>query len=324
MMKMVIFSAFLGSSLLSISVFSWASPPNQKAYEIAQNQPNLMHLMKKLEFEANQIGDAQFRKDALSILQGPTFLVLEARKKNSVEISRKLQKAHLYAPSAIPLFPHDAPMNFLAAPGSVWLHHHSYPGGLVYHTITNLRVGTSYAEVYEDIYGVKLRNDYIRLAAIWHDAAKTFTIPWNADGSCSPQEALIAKTSAHHIFAVAEAIYRKYPTEFIVTLASAHNPPLAGQSLNDLIGYLQAGAIVAGQPFIAAGLTADGTRLAALPPIEAFINHLDDHDYVLTETSIAAVEGKLNVPVGVSDFWKRDEALSQNGDLPLYQHLGLR
>jgi len=299
----------------------------QHAHRIAQSQPHVKALHERLKKEALSISDSTFRKDALTTLDRPIFSVVNANRKFEAEIIQKLQRESLLEKSSSNLFPTEEPMPFLAAPGSAWLGHHSYPGGLVYHTYANLSIGLRYAQVYREIYGIKLRQDYIRMASILHDSAKTMTIQWNKDGSTSPSELQIAGTSAHHIFAVAEAVFRKYPTDFIITLASAHSPALQGQSLSTLIKYLKAAAIIANVPYSAMGLSGDGQTLKAPPPIESFINHLDDHDFVLTESSIEAVDRSLNQKTNgdpknnQKDYWQRDEILSRNGDLRFYQTL---
>lgn len=314
---------FLGLILFNLLAapfaFGQEDSPAIKAWKIAKEQPHLRALFQKLEKEAGTIATPEFRQYALSTLKGPAFTVISAHREHEAEIINQLKKESLLDDRTAYLFPKTEPIPFLAAPGSTWPGHHSYPGGLVYHTYTNLRMALRYAETYQEIYGVQLRLDYLRLAAILHDAAKTITIPWNTDGSCAKEEISIAGTAAHHIFAVAEAVFRKYPSDLIVTLASAHSPAFSGQPLSTLIGYLKAAAIIAEMPYTSAGLTSDGRALASRPPIESFVNHLVDHDYVLTETSVENVDHALR-PEG--DYWKRDEILSKTGDLLIYQKLG--
>jgi hypothetical protein len=321
-LRLTLASVSLTSALAFSGQFGLAETiaPNMRAQQIAERQSHLQKLSKNLEKEARSILNSQLKQDALTVIKRPKFTVIQARKAAESELMSKLIQEGLLDNSAVStqppvsIFPKEDPMAFIAAPGSAWPGHHSYPGGLLYHTYTNLMIGKRIAQTYQDIYGVRLRYDYIRLAAIWHDAAKTITLPWNADGSCAKQELQIAKTSAHHILGIAEALFRKYPTDFIVTLASAHSPPLEGKSLSELIGYLKAAAIIAGVSYNQAGLTEDGKALVSLAPIEAFINHLDDHDYVLTQTSITTLDKTTHL-----DLWKRNEMLSKSGDLSFYQ-----
>ncbi len=313
------------ASLPSIGVANEKNA-NQHAFQIAERQPKLKKLFEKLENEAQSIIDPNLRKDALAVLHHPVFGVLLKSRSHEAEIIQNLKQEKLIDFTNTPpsIFPKGEPMPFLAAPGSVWNSHHSYPGGLVYHTYTNLSLGLKYALVYQDVYDVKLRKDTLRFAAIFHDSAKTTTLSWNSDGSCTSEEIQIAGTSAHHIIAIAEAIFRKYPPDLIVTIASAHTPPATGIAARELINYLKAGAILAEAPYTAAGLTRNGKALTSRPSIEAFVNHLDDHDYLLTENSILAVDESIKKTLEESnsqrDYWKRNEILSRQGDLPLYQN----
>jgi hypothetical protein len=80
-----------------------------------------------------------------------------------------------------------------------------------------------------------------------------------------------------------------------------------------LIGYLKAAAIVAGKPFEQAGLNHAGDALLSPAPIESFVHHLSDHDWVVTQVS----QEKQGPPFG----WDQDKNLSRTGDLKLYEEL---
>ncbi len=298
-----------------------------RAAKIARESGRARALLAKLKAEVGKTSPAESRKEALAFLGTPEFRVLAGRKGSEAEILAKLKEEKLVDEKATALFPSHAAMPFIAAPGSPCEGHHGWPGGLLLHTLTNLELGVSYARVYRELEHVRLDENLIRLAAVWHDAAKTFTIEWGDDGVCTPKEETIAGTSAHHVWGVAEALYRGYPGRFAVTLASAHNPPLPGGGLSQLVDYLRAGAIIAGKPFAAAGLTPDGKALASPPPIEAFVNHLDDHDFVLTVHTIKSVRKPLDEELekaGVPEkelSWERMRRLANEGDKLLYQKL---
>jgi hypothetical protein len=68
------------------------------------------------------------------------------------------------------------------------------------------------------------------------------------------------------------------------------------------------------------GLTPDAARLAAPPPPEAFINHLDDHDFVLMGPALTEAEATLDRALG-NDAWRRDEVLASGGELSFYIQL---
>jgi hypothetical protein len=199
-------------------------------------------------------------------------------------------------------------MPFLAATAGG---HHTYPGGLVDHTLFNLRSGLALAADYAHTYGIQLDEDLVRAAAIRHDAAKTWTIRWNDDGTLA-REGQIAGTGAHHILGVAEMLARGWPARAVVSLASAHSPPHPGDELAALLRYLRAAAIIAGKTYAEAGLSEDGKSLAEPAPIEAFVNHLSDHDYVLTETTAQAAAGEP------ADRWARAAELAREPDVVRY------
>jgi hypothetical protein len=216
-------------------------------------------------------------------------------------------------------------MKFSSSPGGKWTaNHHTYPGGLVYHTYFNVRTGVAIAKTYEETYGVHPNLDLIRLAAIWHDVGKTWTLDWNTDGSVT-DEPQIAGAGAHHVLGIVEAIIRGYSPEFIVILASAHDAPVLdepaeGQGLQKLLGYLRAAAIIAGggiPDYSKAALTPDGKALASQPPLEAFIHYLSDADGITTGFTLKQSVKSLDYQ-GQLSLWERMRTLSRSGDIPIY------
>lgn len=291
-----------------------ADSPARQALGIAQASPQVTRLYAELKREAGKIHDARLKKDALEILETPRFSVVDGRKADADEIEKNLRSAGLLSDAAH-VFPPNAPMPFLATPGSPWRGHHSYPGGLLRHELVNLKTALAAGATYRDVYGIKLNEDWLRAAPIWHDSAKTITVAWNADGTTNADEGQIAGTGTHHILAVAEAVYRGYDPAFVVTLASAHAPPTPGAGLESLVKFLHAAAIIAGKPLSAAGLSDDGARLAADPPIEAFVHHLSDHDWVMTEVSqTKAVDARGDL----GGTWAADAFFARYGEVYVY------
>jgi hypothetical protein len=295
------------------------------AKKISEGSQRIRENYQALIHEANQIKNPAYRQAALEILDRPRFSVIDGRKSQEAMITAQLIKAGLYAPTLNPpsLFPTNKPMDFIAAPASFWSQHHTYPGGLVYHTRTNLRIGLGIEKSWAKDYGFgTLDLDLIRLAVIWHDSAKTMTIAWKDDGTASPSEGdPIANTGAHHIWGVAEALYRGMSPRFVVTLASAHNSALPPDKLQ-LLGYLRAGAIIAGKPYSAAGLIDDGTDLAEPAPLESFLHHLSDHDFVAAQVTLPFIRAKLDqitAKNGAPDYWAEDRIFSDHGDIQLYE-----
>ena len=315
MLRTLVFAGLMFAS----PVFAIA--PTQRAEQIALSSPLARMHWNELHVEARRIRDPLLRETSLEILEKPKFQLAEKRRGDSQKIRAKLLELGLLDPKTEPkeLIPNHEPMPFVAAPASFWTQHHTYPGGLVFHTLTNLRTGTFIAQNWFWIYHVRLNSDLIRAATIWHDSAKTWTLEWQPDGTVSRSEGQIAGTGAHHVLAVAEAVLRGMPAEFVVTLASAHNPAHPGAGLEELISYLKAASILAGKGYSSAGLSEDGTRLAAPAPLESYVNHLSDHDWVVTEVSLARTREALQALSPAPTAWEMDELFATYGDLKVYQ-----
>jgi hypothetical protein len=293
-----------------------AASPTERAEAIARAQPRVSAQFSALKNEAQAVKDRALRRELLGLLKGPRLEIF-ARRPQEAAIMAQLKAAGLLDPAAAKLFP-DGAMPFIAAPGGVWLGHHSYPGGLVDHTLFNLRSGLGLAAAYRRTYKIEIDEDAVRAAAIMHDMGKTAALPWNADGTLPAVEMQVAGTGLHHIISISEALARGWPSRLVVCVASAHSPPLPGPDLDKLVSYLRAAAIISGKPNAAAGLTEDGKALAAPAPIEAFITHIDDHDYVLTEPAAKAASAKL----AKKDPWSLDEARAKTSDVSLYVRSG--
>jgi hypothetical protein len=301
-----------------------ATTPDEHAEAIARRSQRVVAHWHALQAEARKITDPRLRADFLMMLDRPSFKVMSARLDAEAEITTQLKNHKLLdADFSGPLFPRHPAMAFIAAPGGPWNGHHSFPGGLVYHTLTNLKLGLSYLRVYREVYQVNLDEDLIRQAALWHDSAKTVVLGWQEDGSLASSEPVIAGTPSHHIWGIAEALYRGYSPRFVVTLASSHNPPSPGAEAEKVVGYLRAGALIAGKAFETAGLTADGQALALSPPLEGYVTHLDDHDYILMVPSLTQVRKFLSADSTTANIWKQDEILSTSGDLPIFETLSV-
>jgi hypothetical protein len=301
---------FLFLIAVSLSAQTGFSDGNSKALSIAESSPRIIAHFKELLKEAGKIKNKKMRVDALAILNHPEFQILRDRKQTEGEIKKALLASKLIDEKS-EVFPVVSPMAFIAAPASPWRVHHCYPGGLVDHTLTNLKSALGLARTYQEVYDLHLDLDVLRLAPIWHDYAKTMTVQWNEDGTANSDEGSIAGTGRHHILGIAEAIYRGYPASFIVVLASAHQPATPHAGLEQLLGFLKAAAIIAGKPYEQAGLNPAGDALLNPAPIESFIHHLSDHDWVLTQVSLE----KIPPPFG----WVQNEELSHTSDLKKYE-----
>lgn len=175
-----------------------------------------------------------------------------------------------------------APQPFRSAPGSGYQSHHSYPGGLATHTDLNTRVSVALYDGYRQVYDYMLDRDVVIAAQLLHDLHKPWVFQWDAQGE-SRGEMQLGGTGEHHPLGVAESIVRGLPAEVCVAQACAHNHPRTPADEAQVVGWLQAAAIIAGVDPVGHGLlAADGRTLPMPRRQEGFVTHLGDHDWVLT------------------------------------------
>jgi len=189
--------------------------------------------------------------------------------------------------------PHQAVIPFYAAPGSGYASHHSYPGGLATHVAVNVKAAIGFYDAYKDVYGYPASRDIVVAAQTLHDLHKPWVFQWQESGA-SRTEYPIAGTGAHHVLSIAELIHRKMPAELVVAMACAHNHPGSATDEREVVGWLSAAAILAGENPVALGLlAADGKTLPQPRRVEGFITHLGDHDWVLSVPSAKWTIAKL-------------------------------
>ena len=199
---------------------------------------------------------------------------------------------------------------FWAAPGSSEGSHHAYPGGLAVHESFNATIATTFASTYDAHYfggRATVSRDTVIAAALYHDVMKTVVFGWNDDGTVF-DELTIAGTGAHHVLSAAEAIARAHDARFVTTLLSAHAAPSLGDEAK-VVAWCRAAAIVANVDAVEYGLVkrdGSGYVLAADPvPLEAFVNFLSDHDYVVSIHAMHVVAARLQ------QRWSRQEGLTR-------------
>jgi len=198
---------------------------------------------------------------------------------------------------------------FWCAPGSSEGSHHDYPGGLAMHESFNAAMAVTFGSTYDAHYfggRPTVSRDTVIAAALYHDIMKSVVFGWNDDGTVF-DELTIAGTGAHHVLSAAEAIVRANDPRFVTTLLSAHAAPSLGDEAK-VVAWCRAAAIVANVDPVQYGLVkrdGAGYALAADPvPLEAFVNYLSDHDYVLSVHAMHVVAARLQ------QRWTRQPALT--------------
>lgn len=251
---------------------------------------------------AGEIKDAYVRRTTLEILKNPSPRLMELYPSDAEKESSKRQlvaAGYLKADAAYDEFlppcqsPDQAVIPFYAAPGSGYASHHSYPGGLATHVAVNVKAAIGFYDAYKDVYGFPASRDLVVAAQTLHDLHKPWVFQWQESGA-SRTEYPIAGTGAHHVLSLAELIHRKMPAELVVAMACAHNHPGSATDEHEVVGWLSAAAILAGENPVALGLlAADGKTLPQPRRVEGFITHLGDHDWVLSVPSAKWTIAKL-------------------------------
>lgn len=207
------------------------------------------------------------------------------------------------------------PQRFDVAPGSNFGGHHSYPGGLAIHESFNLTNSLNLASEYRQKYGpdLKIDEDLLIAAPIWHDWAKTIVFQWKPDGT-ELDELTIAGTGAHHILSLAETMKRGMPAELIVVQASAHAAPVLGNEPK-VVKWIRAAAIVARvDPLERGYLVRNNAGEWHIPRfrIEDSIHNLSDADFVASMPAATTADSLLKQLAQEFGFDPNDTARYNN------------
>jgi hypothetical protein len=282
---------------------------NARAEQIAATSKPAKDAMAVLDKAARSIRDPAIKKAVLDILAkpAPTFVADRAAQRQKL-VDANLLDASVTVDAVFP--PHERVLSFAAASGGIIGKHHGHPGGLAVHTVVNLQSARALAVEYRARYRVQLDDDVIIASTILHDAMKAWTLQFDDAGALTVQP-MVAATSSHHPFIVAEVMHRGLPDALVVAVASAHEPPALDGGAK-VSAFIRAGALLANRD-----ATSALALLAKTPGIEASINHLSDHDYVLADPAYAAVDKALD-DAGITDRWKKHELLARVPGLTLY------
>lgn len=318
-------------------------PANARAARIARGSAFVRAQYGAIVALARSIGDARMRERMLALVDDPrpTYALRYPTEHSRIELRDALARAGLVARDApvSGIFPRgtdgrQATQPFWTAAGSADDSHHCYPGGLVVHELFNATIATNFAHTYDTIYfggRARVDRDTGIAAALYHDVMKTVVFQYHADGRLF-DELEIGATGGHHCLSGAEAIVRGEDPRFVTVLLSAHAAPSLGDE-KKVVTWCRAAALIAGVDPVEYGLlakTAQGYALAALPPIEAFVNHLSDHDWVLTVFAVQQVWPQLDALAGrfgvaadddAARRWWRFEVLSRASAIALYHEL---
>ena len=259
------------------------------AEESAKASPLVKNSYEDILSIVNTIKDSSLKSAVLSLIKNPFPTFMENYTSSSAiqRTYNKLLDLKLVDPSQITaetLFP-PVPSSlqpFMTAPGSGYMSHHPYPGGLATHVDSNLHITVGLCQTYKDVFHYDVDYDIAVAAQALHDIEKPFVFQWQKDGS-SRKEYTIGGQGAHHVLSIAESMYRGLPAAEVVAQACAHAAPTGPKDEADVVGWIKAAAIITGKDAVRLGfLTSDGEHLPTPHKQEGYIVHLGDHDWVLS------------------------------------------
>ena len=289
--------AAIGAAMLNVPGMSFAAGAKVKAANysklpdavpLAKDAELVQLSYKKIQDAVSSIKDSTLRSMTAEIINNPnpTFMNNYQLPGSKRTVYNKLVAAGLLDSSKtslenfMPPYNGSLPQPFYSAPGSGYASHHAYPGGLATHTAANLQISEGIYNTYTGLFNSDISHDIVIAAQALHDLAKPLVFQWNKDQS-SLTEYQIAGTGAHHIFSIAEVIYRGFPVEEIVAQSCAHTIP-SGKDEQVVAGYLKAAAIIAGKDAVKLGLVNNDNTIPTPHKQEGYIVSLGDHDFVLS------------------------------------------
>lgn len=289
--------AAIGAAMLNVPGMSFAAGAKVKAASynnlpdavtLAANSELVQLSYQKIKDAVKTIQEPSLARMTMDIVNNPvpTFMNNYQLPGSKRTVYNKLVAAGLLDSSKtslenfMPPYNGSLPQPFYSAPGSGYASHHAYPGGLATHTAANLQISEGIYNTYTGLFNSDISHDIVIAAQALHDLAKPLVFQWNKDQS-SLTEYQIAGTGAHHIFSIAEVIYRGFPVEEIVAQSCAHTIP-SGKDEQVVVGYLKAAAIIAGKDAVKLGLVNSDNTIPTPHKQEGYIVSLGDHDFVLS------------------------------------------
>jgi hypothetical protein len=289
--------AAIGAAMLNMPGMSFAAGAKVKAASynnlpdavtLAANSELVQLSYQKIKDAVKTIQDPSLARMTMDIVNNPvpTFMNNYQLPGSKRTVYNKLVAAGLLDSSKtslenfMPPYNGSLPQPFYSAPGSGYASHHAYPGGLATHTAANLQISEGIYNTYTGLFNSDISHDIVIAAQALHDLAKPLVFQWKKDQS-SLTEYQIAGTGAHHIFSIAEVIYRGFPVEEIVAQSCAHTIP-SGKDEQVVVGYLKAAAIIAGKDAEKLGLVTSKGTIPTPHKQEGYITSLGDHDFVLS------------------------------------------
>lgn len=119
--------------------------------------------------------------------------------------------------------------------------HHSYPGGLIQHTLSCTKLASALCDVVEKIYGCEINRDVVTSAILLHDILKFYTYSKSGSGDgLNYANSQLGERLDHLSLAIGELYRRGFPLEVLHAVAAHHgkNSPIPPRTLEALIVHL--------------------------------------------------------------------------------------
>src|SRR5437868_2759979 len=155
-----------------------AVPPADRAKDVAARLVIARDAIREIHLAAAAIADPPLRAAVEAIVMAPWLPPEAYAVAHPAEAERMLREAG-FLQGKLELPPRRG--SFQAACGGA---DQPYPGGLAVRSWTDLLNARGVAEAYRRVHGVRLRDEWLVAASVWHEALGTVTLPWHDDATC--------------------------------------------------------------------------------------------------------------------------------------------
>ena len=117
-------------------------------------------------------------------------------------------------------------------------YHHSYPGGLVEHILSTVKIAMALCDSVEKIYGGKVNRDLVISGVVLHDIFKPLTYEKKNNGGY--RNSPLGERLDHLTLAVVELLRRDFPLDLIHIVAASHGQasPITPKTIEALICHI--------------------------------------------------------------------------------------
>ncbi|MBS7606812.1 MAG: HDIG domain-containing protein [Candidatus Bathyarchaeia archaeon] len=117
-------------------------------------------------------------------------------------------------------------------------HHHSYPGGLLEHTLSTINIAMAICDSIEKIYGGRVNRDLVISGVLLHDIFKPLTYERGENGAY--RNSPLGERLDHLTLAASELIKRGFPLDLIHIVVASHGQagPISPKTIEALICHI--------------------------------------------------------------------------------------